>query len=111
VPTIRLHHIFLRVTFCVGVHPRVYEALSKPVVGPLDPYFIQVMGDVQQLLKMAFATRDAATLVISGTGIAGMEGADTKLFQSELDIALRSVVCIAALFDLQMVSIVFFIAK
>ena len=33
------------------VHPRVYEALSKPIVGHLDPYFIQVMGDVQQLLK------------------------------------------------------------
>jgi alanine-glyoxylate transaminase / serine-glyoxylate transaminase / serine-pyruvate transaminase len=55
------------------VHPRVYEALSKPIVGHLDPYFIQVMGDVQQLLKMAFGTHDGATLVISGTGSAGME--------------------------------------
>jgi alanine-glyoxylate transaminase / serine-glyoxylate transaminase / serine-pyruvate transaminase len=55
------------------VHPRVYEALSKPIVGHLDPYFIQVMGDVQQLLKMAYGTRDGATLVISGTGSAGME--------------------------------------
>jgi len=57
------------------VHPRVYEALSKPIVGHLDPYFIQVMADVQQLLKMAFGTHDAATLVISGTGSAGMEAA------------------------------------
>src|SRR5271166_4369422 len=57
------------------VHPRVYEALSKPIVGHLDPYFIQVMADVQQLLKMAFGTRDGATLVISGTGSAGMEAA------------------------------------
>jgi alanine-glyoxylate transaminase/serine-glyoxylate transaminase/serine-pyruvate transaminase len=57
------------------VHPRVYEALSKPIVGHLDPYFIQVMGDVQQLLKMAFGTNDSATLVISGTGSAGMEAA------------------------------------
>jgi alanine-glyoxylate transaminase / serine-glyoxylate transaminase / serine-pyruvate transaminase len=57
------------------VHPRVYEALSKPIVGHLDPYFIQVMGDVQQLLKTAFGTTDAATLVISGTGSAGMEAA------------------------------------
>ncbi len=55
------------------VHPRVYEALSKPIVGHLDPYFIQVMGDVQQLLKTAFGTTDGATLVISGTGSAGME--------------------------------------
>src|SRR6202050_5181163 len=55
------------------VHPRVYEALSKPIVGHLDPYFIQVMGDVQQLLRTAFGTIDGATLVISGTGSAGME--------------------------------------
>ncbi|MGA8764120.1 MAG: alanine--glyoxylate aminotransferase family protein [Candidatus Sulfotelmatobacter sp.] len=57
------------------VHPRVYEALSKPIVGHLDPFFIQVMGDVQQLLKPAFGTKIGATLVISGTGSAGMEAA------------------------------------
>jgi alanine-glyoxylate transaminase/serine-glyoxylate transaminase/serine-pyruvate transaminase len=57
------------------VHPRVYEALSKPIVGHLDPYFIQVMGDVQQLLKTAYGTSAGATLVISGTGSAGMEAA------------------------------------
>jgi alanine-glyoxylate transaminase/serine-glyoxylate transaminase/serine-pyruvate transaminase len=57
------------------VHPLVYEALAKPIVGHLDPYFIQVMGDVQQLLKTAFGTNDGATLVISGTGSAGMEAA------------------------------------
>jgi alanine-glyoxylate transaminase/serine-glyoxylate transaminase/serine-pyruvate transaminase len=57
------------------VHPRVYQALSKPIVGHLDAYFIQVMADVQQLLKSAFGTNDGATLVISGTGSAGMEAA------------------------------------
>jgi alanine-glyoxylate transaminase / serine-glyoxylate transaminase / serine-pyruvate transaminase len=57
------------------VHPRVYDALSKPIVGHLDPYFIQVMGDVQQLLKTAYGTTGGATLVISGTGSAGMEAA------------------------------------
>jgi alanine-glyoxylate transaminase/serine-glyoxylate transaminase/serine-pyruvate transaminase len=57
------------------VHPRVYEALAKPIVGHLDPFFIQVMADVQQLLKTAYGTSDGATLVISGTGSAGMEAA------------------------------------
>jgi alanine-glyoxylate transaminase/serine-glyoxylate transaminase/serine-pyruvate transaminase len=57
------------------VHPRVYEALSKPIVGHLDPYFIQVMGDIQTLLKTTYGTREGATLVISGTGSAGMEAA------------------------------------
>jgi alanine-glyoxylate transaminase/serine-glyoxylate transaminase/serine-pyruvate transaminase len=57
------------------VHPRVYEALSKPIVGHLDAYFIQVMSDVQQLVKTAYGTEEGATLVISGTGSAGMEAA------------------------------------
>ena len=57
------------------VHPRVYQALSKPIVGHLDPYFIKVMQEVQELLKMAFGSSAASTLVISGTGSAGMEAA------------------------------------
>jgi alanine-glyoxylate transaminase/serine-glyoxylate transaminase/serine-pyruvate transaminase len=70
------------------VHPRVHEALSKPIVGHLDPYFIQVMGDVQQLLKTAFGTNDGATLVISGTGSAGMEAAVANFVEPETKIAV-----------------------
>lgn len=55
------------------VHPRVYEALGKPIVGHLDPYFFQIMGEIEQLLKMAYGTTDGVTMVISGTGSAGME--------------------------------------
>jgi alanine-glyoxylate transaminase/serine-glyoxylate transaminase/serine-pyruvate transaminase len=57
------------------VDPRVYQALSKPIVGHLDPYFIQVMQDVQELLKTTYGTTLGSTLVISGTGSAGMEAA------------------------------------
>ena len=57
------------------VDPRVYQALSKPIVGHLDPYFIQIMQEVQELLKSPFGTKAASTLVISGTGSAGMEAA------------------------------------
>src|SRR6202050_4257429 len=70
------------------VHPRVYEALSKPIVGHLDPYFIQVMGDVQQLLKPAFGTSDGATLVISGTGSAGREAAVANFVEPGAKIAV-----------------------
>jgi alanine-glyoxylate transaminase/serine-glyoxylate transaminase/serine-pyruvate transaminase len=70
------------------VHPRVYEALSKPIVGHLDPYFIQVMGDVQQLLKTAFGTNDGATLVISGTGSAGMEAAVVNFVEPGAKLAV-----------------------
>ncbi|HEX9111881.1 MAG TPA: alanine--glyoxylate aminotransferase family protein [Terriglobales bacterium] len=70
------------------VQPRVYEALSKPIVGHLDPYFIQVMGDVQQLLKTVFGTNDGATLVISGTGSAGMEAAVANFVEPETKLAV-----------------------
>jgi alanine-glyoxylate transaminase/serine-glyoxylate transaminase/serine-pyruvate transaminase len=70
------------------VHPRVYEALAKPIVGHLDPYFIQVMGDVQQLLKMAYSTNDGATLVISGTGSAGMEASVANFVAPESKLAI-----------------------
>src|SRR5580698_5682555 len=70
------------------VHPRVYEALSKPIVGHLDPYFIQVMGDVQQLLKTAYGTIEGATLVISGTGSAGMEAAVANFLEPTAKFAV-----------------------
>jgi alanine-glyoxylate transaminase/serine-glyoxylate transaminase/serine-pyruvate transaminase len=63
------------------VHSRVYDALSKPIVGHLDAYFIQVMSDVQQLLKTAYGTEEGATLVISGTGSAGMEAAAANFLE------------------------------
>src|SRR5260370_17894434 len=70
------------------VHPRVYEALAKPIVGHLDAYFIQVMGDVQRLLKTAYGTSDGATLVISGTGSAGMEAAVANFVEPGAKVAV-----------------------
>jgi alanine-glyoxylate transaminase/serine-glyoxylate transaminase/serine-pyruvate transaminase len=70
------------------VDPRVYEALAKPIVGHLDPFFIRVMGDVQQLLRSAFQTSDGATLVISGTGSAGMEAAVANFVEPKTKFAI-----------------------
>ncbi|MCS6953414.1 MAG: alanine--glyoxylate aminotransferase family protein [Bryobacterales bacterium] len=57
------------------VEPRVYQALSKPIVGHLDPYFFQVVEEIRELLRMAFGTKNSFTMAISGTGSAGMEAA------------------------------------
>jgi len=70
------------------VHPRVYDALAKPIVGHLDDYFIQVMGEVQQLLKMTFGTSDATTMVVSGTGSAGMEAAVANFIEPGMKFAV-----------------------
>jgi alanine-glyoxylate transaminase/serine-glyoxylate transaminase/serine-pyruvate transaminase len=57
------------------VHPRVYQALSKPIVSHLDPYFFKVTQDVCELLRMVFGTTNPWTIAISATGSAGMETA------------------------------------
>ena len=57
------------------VEPRVYEAMSQPVVGYLDPYFFEVAGDVRKGLQTVFGTTNEMTLAISGTGSSGMETA------------------------------------
>jgi len=54
-------------------HPRVLAALSAPTVGHLDPYFLQVMNETQQMLRQVFRTQNELTLAVSGTGSAGME--------------------------------------
>lgn len=57
------------------VEPRVYNALSQPIVGHLDPYFFEVAGEVRDLLRQTFGTRNQLTIPISGTGSSGMETA------------------------------------
>jgi len=62
-------------------HPRVLAALGAPTVGHLDPYFLQVMNDTQQMLRQVFRTKNELTLAVSGTGSAGMETAVVNLVE------------------------------
>jgi alanine-glyoxylate transaminase/serine-glyoxylate transaminase/serine-pyruvate transaminase len=57
------------------VAPRVYRALSQPIVGHLDPYFFEVVEDIRNLLKLVFSTANDFNIAISGTGSSGMEAA------------------------------------
>jgi len=57
------------------VPPRVYEALSKPIVGHLDPFLFEVVEEVRRLLQMVFGTANPFTIAVSGTGSSGMEAA------------------------------------
>src|SRR3954467_15477332 len=63
------------------VHPRVLEALGKPTVGHLDPYYLQLMSRMQDLLRWIFRTQNQMTLAVSGTGSAGMEAAVVNLVE------------------------------
>ncbi|EMA11443.1 alanine-glyoxylate aminotransferase apoenzyme [Haloarcula vallismortis] len=57
------------------VHPRVLNAMSTPLVGHLDPSFIEIMDEVQDLLRYTFRTDNKWTIPVSGTGSAAMEAA------------------------------------
>lgn len=57
------------------VHPRVLQAMSTPLVGHLDPVFIRIMNEVQDLLRYTFRTENRWTIPVSGTGSAAMEAA------------------------------------
>src|SRR6266478_8283121 len=63
------------------VHPRVLAAMSLPLVGHLDPEFIRIMNDTQQMLRYVFQTQNKLTLPISGTGSAGMEACVVNLIE------------------------------
>jgi alanine-glyoxylate transaminase/serine-glyoxylate transaminase/serine-pyruvate transaminase len=60
------------------VEPRVYQAMARPIVSHVDPYFFEVTEDVRRWLQLAFGARNEFTLAISGTGTAGMETAITN---------------------------------
>lgn len=53
--------------------PEVYEALSKPTLGHLDPTFIGIMDETKKLIQAVAQTKNAVTFPVSGTGSAGME--------------------------------------
>lgn len=55
------------------VDARVLEALSLPVVGHLDPKFLEIMDQSMAMLREVFQTKNRLALPMSGTGSAGME--------------------------------------
>jgi alanine-glyoxylate transaminase/serine-glyoxylate transaminase/serine-pyruvate transaminase len=57
------------------VHPRVLRAMSTPLLGHLDPKFLEIMNEVQAQLRGVFRTENPFTIAVSGTGSAGMEAA------------------------------------
>jgi alanine-glyoxylate transaminase/serine-glyoxylate transaminase/serine-pyruvate transaminase len=57
------------------VSPRVLRAMATPLLGHLDPQFLEMMSAIQAMLRHVFQTENELTIPISGTGSAGMEAA------------------------------------
>jgi alanine-glyoxylate transaminase/serine-glyoxylate transaminase/serine-pyruvate transaminase len=56
-------------------YPEVTGALVQPLLGHLDPAFLQILDETMARLRAVFRTSNALTLPLSGTGSAGMEAA------------------------------------
>lgn len=80
------------------VHPRVLRAMATPLVGHLDPYFLEIMEGTQALLRYVFETANRLTVPISGTGSAAMEAAIANMVEPG-DAVL---VCINGYFGLRL---------
>ena len=57
------------------VDPRVYRAMATPIVGHLDPWFMDMMSEVQILLRRVFRTDNRVTFPLSASGSGGIEAA------------------------------------
>lgn len=56
-------------------YPEATVGLTRPMLGHLDPEFIGILDETCDRLRTVWATSNAVTLPVSGTGSAGMEAA------------------------------------
>ncbi|MFC1499865.1 pyridoxal-phosphate-dependent aminotransferase family protein [Candidatus Zixiibacteriota bacterium] len=64
-----------------NVSASVLQALSRPTIGHLDPAFLAIMDQVQDMLRSVLATDNPFTIAVSGTGSAAMEAAVDNLVE------------------------------
>ena len=84
------------------VHPRVLAAMGRPLLGHLDPAFLEIMNDVRSMLQRVFRTGNELTFAVSATGSAGMETCLVNL----LEPGDSAVVCINGVFGQRIKDIV-----
>ena len=53
--------------------PRVLRAISRPPLSHLDPLYLELMNEVQDMLRYVWQTNNRFTIPGSGTGSAAME--------------------------------------
>ena len=56
-------------------YPEATDALARPLLGHLDPAFLELMDETCEMLRTAWGTTNTRTLPLSATGSAGMEAA------------------------------------
>ena len=64
-----------------NVPPRVLQAMAAPMMGHLDPVFLETMDRIQELLRYTFQTENSIAIPVSGTGSAAMETALSNMIE------------------------------
>jgi alanine-glyoxylate transaminase/serine-glyoxylate transaminase/serine-pyruvate transaminase len=80
------------------VPARVLQAMSAPCIGHLDPAFLAIMNETQELLRHLMQTSNAMTIPVSGTGSAGMEATFVNLVEPGDRVAI----CVNGVFGMRM---------
>jgi len=83
------------------VHPRVLKAMATPLVGHLDPEFLEVMEEIKYMTQKTLQTENPLTFVVSAPGTAGMETCLVNL----LEPGDEAVICIHGVFGNRMADI------
>jgi alanine-glyoxylate transaminase/serine-glyoxylate transaminase/serine-pyruvate transaminase len=76
--------------------------MATPLVGHLDPEFLKIMDETQELLRHIFQTQNKFTIPVSGTGSAGME----TCLVNFLEPGDSLIICVNGLFGERMSDIV-----
>ncbi|GJM29421.1 MAG: serine--pyruvate aminotransferase [Cyclobacteriaceae bacterium] len=85
-----------------NANQRVLDAMSAPLIGHLDPEFLEVMAAIKEMLQRTFQTRNHLTFAVSAPGSAGMETCLVNL----LDPGDEALICVHGVFGNRMSDIV-----
>ncbi|WP_432454707.1 MULTISPECIES: pyridoxal-phosphate-dependent aminotransferase family protein [unclassified Agarivorans] len=80
------------------ISPQVLQAQSRPIIGHLDPLFVNMMDEIKALLQYAFQTTNQHTFAVSAPGSAGME----TCFVNLVEPGDKVIVCINGVFGQRM---------
>jgi alanine-glyoxylate transaminase / serine-glyoxylate transaminase / serine-pyruvate transaminase len=62
-------------------YPEATAAFARPLLGHMDPEFLELLDETMVRLRAVFRTRNELTLPVSGTGSAGMEACLVNLLE------------------------------
>ena len=65
----------------LDIHPRVYRALTSPVIGHMDPVYFKILDQIGEGLRQVFQTQNRVTHATPGTGTSGMEACVANLME------------------------------